>query len=97
KAEKGVKDFAGENGIKYLLACVTKEDKPVEVVKRTKGVPTTLFIDRDGLVRAEAVGARDFEVLEGMAQALLDAKPGAGVKAGDAPKKDGKKADEKPF
>lgn len=64
-----VKAFAAQVGINYPLTLVTKREDLQKVPDLT-GFPTTLFIDKQGRVRAKEVGYRDLEVLQGLVQAL---------------------------
>jgi thiol-disulfide isomerase/thioredoxin len=64
-----VKAFAAQTGINYPLTLVTRREDLQKVPDLT-GFPTTLFIDKQGRVRAKEVGYRDLEVLQGLVQAL---------------------------
>lgn len=78
-----VKKFASETGINYPLTLVTKREDLQKVPELT-GFPTTLFIDKQGRVRAKEVGYRDLEVLQGLVQAL-DAEAAPEAPATPAP------------
>ena len=64
-----VRGFAQQHGINYPLALV---DTPaLRDVPNLEGFPTTLFLDRDGQVRARLVGARPLAELRAYAQDLM--------------------------
>ncbi len=68
-----VREFARQMGINYPLTLIT-DRADLQKVPDLTGFPTTLFIDKQGRVRAKEVGLRDLEVLRGLALAL-DAEP----------------------
>lgn len=75
-----VKAFAQQVGINYPLTLLTKREDLQKVPDLT-GFPTTLFIDKQGRVRAKEVGYRDLEVLQGLVQALDAEQAPAGTPA----------------
>ena len=69
KIEKVV-DFAESNGINYPCVMGTKEVQ--KQIPNFEGYPTTLFVDRSGIVRLKAVGLHEFEYLESIVKVLLN-------------------------
>lgn len=70
KVEAKVKAFAKKLGVEYPLILISKDEElaagtPVEVF------PTTLFLDRQGRVRAREEGYRDLPELEKLVKALV--------------------------
>ena len=72
-AKAAITRFAQENGISY--PCVIGDDATQAQVPDFQGFPTTLFIDREGVVRLKIVGYRAYEKLEAIVLELLEAKP----------------------
>jgi thiol-disulfide isomerase/thioredoxin len=68
----GIKRFQAEVGIDYPLALIGSPD--LQKVPGLEAFPTTLFIDKQGRVRAKEVGLRDLDALRAIVQAL-DAEP----------------------
>ena len=75
QAVKLIKDFQSENDINYPCALIDKET--MNQIPDFGGFPTTLFIDRNGKVRAKLVGYSEYEVLETIVQKLADEKADA--------------------
>lgn len=78
-----VREFAQQMGINYPLTLIT-DRADLQKVPDLRGFPTTLFLDKQGRVRAKEVGYRDMEVLRGLVQAL-DAEPAPAETAPAAP------------
>ncbi len=72
EAVKGVKEFATENQMNY--PCLIGDDETQELVPDFQGYPTTLFIDREGVVRLQLVGSQPHAKLESIVKELLDSK-----------------------
>jgi len=71
---KKIKAFNKENKVPY--ECLIGDEKTQKQVKDFQGYPTTLFLDRDGKVRAKLVGYTEMSELEALVSTLLDeAKP----------------------
>ncbi len=68
-ALKGVKDFVAENKLNYT--CAIGDDETQERVPDFGAFPTTLFIDREGVVRLQLVGFHPYAKLEMVVQHLL--------------------------
>jgi peroxiredoxin len=63
--DAGVLDkFIKKNAINYPIASASKFEKPYSLVT---GIPTTLFIDRNGVLKDVAVGYHDLETLRSKA------------------------------
>lgn len=75
QAVKLIKDFQSENDMNYPCALIDKET--MNQIPDFGGFPTTLFIDRNGKVRAKLVGYSEYEVLETIVQKLADEKADA--------------------
>jgi thiol-disulfide isomerase/thioredoxin len=73
-AEKGVREFAEKNGMKYPLACVDNRGPVIKQIPEFRAVPTTLYLDKAGKVRFKKVGYEDLGALERPLKALLEAK-----------------------
>lgn len=71
-AIKGVKEFVAENKMNY--PCVIGDDATQEMVPDFQGYPTTLFIDREGIVRLQLVGAQPHAKLESVVKELMETK-----------------------
>ncbi len=56
--------FVQKNGINYPVASASKFEKPYALVS---GIPTTFFIDRNGLLKDVAVGYHDLETIRSKA------------------------------
>lgn len=78
-----VKAFAQQTGINYPLTMVTTREELAKVPD-LEGFPTTLFLDKQGRVRAKEVGYRDIDVLRSLIQAL-DAEAAPAAPATPAP------------
>ncbi len=72
--------FARENGVEYPLTLLSDRAE-LQKVPDLNAFPTTLFVDKQGRVRAKEVGYRDLDALRALVGALL-AEPGPA----DAPK-----------
>ncbi|MGE0711026.1 MAG: redoxin domain-containing protein [Planctomycetota bacterium] len=66
----GVRAFAKELGVEYPLALLTKQEDLAKV-PNLEAFPTTLFLDRQGRVRAREVGFRDLDALKKLVDGLL--------------------------
>jgi hypothetical protein len=75
----------------HSTVCISQEHAAYTGVPDLNAFPTTLFIDREGKVRARHVGYRDYATLEAITKVFLE---GAGAK--DEPKKDEPKRDGAP-
>lgn len=64
-----VSDFGNEFGISYLL--LVDADNTVNRLYNVTGLPTTIFIDADGVVREVVVGTVSQAVLEDRIERLL--------------------------
>jgi hypothetical protein len=64
-----IKQFATENNMNY--ACVIGDDATSQQVPNLEGYPTTLFIDRSGVVRLKVVGYHPLATLEAIVSELL--------------------------
>ncbi len=69
-AKAKVQDFMLTHQMNYPCALIT--DEVLGQVPELEGYPTTLFIDRDGKVRAKFVGVQPHDTLEGIVLALLE-------------------------
>ena len=72
QAVKQVKDFQKANNMNYRCALVG--DFTLEDIPEFTGFPTTIFVDRNGKVRAKVVGYHEYAVLESIVQKLLAEK-----------------------
>ncbi|MBI1902711.1 MAG: redoxin domain-containing protein [Planctomycetia bacterium] len=73
---KLVKEFVAEHGLPY--PCVFADQATLDQVPDFRSLPTTLFIDRTGKVRAKIVGYHELENLEAIVLELLGEKASAG-------------------
>jgi thiol-disulfide isomerase/thioredoxin len=64
-----VKDFVAESGINY--PCALGDETTQELVPDFQGFPTTLFIDREGVVRLQLTGAQPHAKLESVVKELV--------------------------
>lgn len=71
-AIKAVKEFAEEHKLNY--PCALGDEETQELVPDFQGYPTTLFIDRQGVVRLQLVGAQPHAKLEMVVKELLQAE-----------------------
>lgn len=85
KVEAQVKAFAKKLGATYPMILLSKQ-ADLAAVPKLEAFPTTLFIDRQGRVRAREEGYRDLADLEKLVKAL--------VKEGQESKEDEKKEEE---
>lgn len=69
EVEARVKTFARELGVNYPLVMARGED--LARIPRLDAYPTTLFLDKQGQVRAREVGYRELDALRGLVDALL--------------------------
>jgi thiol-disulfide isomerase/thioredoxin len=69
EALEGVKSFTQENNVNY--PCAIGDEATMEKVPDFQGYPTTLFIDREGVVRLQLVGFQPHSKLELVVQHLL--------------------------
>lgn len=65
-----IQAFVKTNNVKY--PCVIGDTPTREQVPRFQGFPTTLFIDRHGVVRLKATGYHPYEFLEAVVKTLLE-------------------------
>jgi thiol-disulfide isomerase/thioredoxin len=89
KVEAQVKAFAKKLGASYPMILLSKQ-ADLAAVPNLEAFPTTLFIDRQGRVRAREEGYRDLKDLEKLVKALV--KEG-GKKSKEDEKKDEPKKD----
>jgi thiol-disulfide isomerase/thioredoxin len=73
---KLVKEVVAEQGLPYPI--VFADQATLDQVPGFEGLPTTLFIDRTGKVRAKVVGYHEYEQLEAIVLELLNEKSSAG-------------------
>lgn len=64
-----VKAFAKEVGASYAMILLTKQED-LSKVPNLEAFPTTLFLDRQGRVRARETGYRDYDALKKLVDAL---------------------------
>ena len=57
-----VKDYANENGMDWVMLMAV--DQILIDYKAIQGVPTTIFIDKDGVEVGRFVGMRDYQTLK---------------------------------
>ncbi len=67
---KVVADFIQEHGVNY--PCLLGDEETRAQVPGFRGYPTTLFIDRKGVVRMQAVGLHQLNYLEAVVSVLLN-------------------------
>ncbi len=65
-----VRAFAEKMGVEYPLTLLS-DRADLRKVPDLRAFPTTLFVDKEGRVRAKEVGYRDYEALRGLVEALL--------------------------
>lgn len=65
-----IKKYVDANNMTY--PCVLGDDETREQIANFYGFPTTLFIDRQGKVRAQLVGYHDYMTLESYVSVLLE-------------------------
>ena len=70
EAAKTVSDFGLSTGVTYPL--LVDEDSDVNRSYNVSNLPTTIFVDGDGVVREVFVGTMNAAVLENKLSALLD-------------------------
>lgn len=76
QATELVRNFRQENGMNYRCALVN--DDTLRQIPEFNAFPTTMFIDRNGHVRAKLLGYHDYEKLEIVVRKLLDEKRATG-------------------
>ena len=64
-----VRQYAERNNMNWVL--LMSEDQILIDYRATRGVPTTIFIDRDGNEIARFIGMRDYETLKRGFEAIL--------------------------
>ncbi len=87
ESEATLRPFVGEKGMNYLIASAKNLPMPFGAVD---AIPTTFFIDRNGVIQSVLVGSREFDELKREALAPDYAgepkpappKPGTGPKTG---------------
>jgi thiol-disulfide isomerase/thioredoxin len=70
EALETVKEFSAEKLINY--PCAMGDEATMEMVPDFQGYPTTLFIDREGVVRLQLVGLQPHAKLEWLVRHLMD-------------------------
>lgn len=63
ESESAVKPFIKKQGINYPIALAKDEDLP-SPYKDIESIPTTFFIDRNGVIQTVAIGYHDFAALK---------------------------------
>lgn len=69
ESQKTIADFAAEQGITYPL--LVDESQDVNYLYDVRGLPTTVFIGADGIVREVVIGTVTQAVLEDRVEKLL--------------------------
>lgn len=69
-----LRDFAQKNGVNYPMASKDDEDLP-EPYSLIRAIPTTFFIDRNGIIQNVEVGYTDLDELRKLALAPDEAAP----------------------
>ncbi|MEE8405054.1 MAG: TlpA disulfide reductase family protein [candidate division Zixibacteria bacterium] len=64
-----VRQYAGRNNMNWVL--LMSEDQILIDYRATRGVPTTIFIDRDGNEVVRFIGMRDYDTLKRGFEAIL--------------------------
>ena len=64
-----VRQYAGRNNMNWVL--LMSEDQILIDYRATRGVPTTIFIDRDGNEIVRFIGMKDYETLKRGFEAIL--------------------------
>ncbi len=72
--EPGVRQYVGDLGIMFPILLDT--DRVVTVQYKVVGLPTTFFIDTEGLIRASQVGPLTEDSLKGYLDRLADTNTG---------------------
>lgn len=75
ESAEAVTAFATE--LELEIPLLLDQDGQIGAAYHVHGLPTSLFIDRDGLIAARHVGPLDQSALDGYLIPLLDASPGA--------------------
>ena len=70
-----VRPFAKAHGLRYLVGTASYQEWP-EPFRDVSGLPTTFFIDRDGVLRSVALGYQSLEALRTRAAGLDHADGG---------------------
>lgn len=81
ESEATLRSFVGEKGMNYLIASARSLPMPFSAVD---AIPTTFFIDRNGVIQSVLVGSREFDELKRHALA-----PDYAGKPKSAPRKPG--------
>ncbi len=63
-----ISKFAAQNGINYTLA--VSKNNTASPYSDVTAIPTTFFIDREGIIRNVVIGYHDFNALEKMADKM---------------------------
>lgn len=63
ESESQLKSFVGKHGVSYPIAAV-KDDALPSPYKDIRSIPTTFFIDRNGIIQSIAVGYHDFAAIK---------------------------------
>lgn len=69
EAQQRIASFNAANGVNYT--CLIGDDKTQSQIPAFEGYPTTLFLDRNGVVRLKIVGLQKPETLEAAVTTLL--------------------------
>ena len=94
-ANELIKEFHKENNMNYRCALIS--DEVMTQIPNFQGFPTTLFLDRNGVVRAKLVGYNEMAALELIVTTLLEEKAeGAAPAEGAKPEEKTDKAAEEP-
>ena len=80
-AKEQINSFAAEFGITYK--CLIGDEDTRSRVPEFGGYPTTLFLDRSGVVRLKVVGVQPIEQLEAFVETLLE-EPAEGTEKASA-------------
>lgn len=78
-----IREFGEEHGINYPVWLSDPGTAATEY--RAVGLPTTLLVDRQGVIRRRYMGAQTFETLSDDVRALLDTASAPPVDSGSAP------------
>lgn len=71
--QSAVKDFLSQRGLRFLI--LLDGDGKVSSTYRVRGLPTTFFIDRDGVIREQFTGEMNASVIDRRVGNLLSDNP----------------------